>query len=231
MLKAILFDIDNTLLSFDGYVKESMKRGFEKFGICTYKDEMYDAFTEVNSKLWIDIENGELQFEDFKKVRWNKVFERIGVCFDGVKFEEYFREGLFSSGILELGAIEILEYLKDKYILCTASNGPFKQQKNRLRVSGILPYFSHLFISEEIGYSKPAKEFFNTCMKRLNDDQREKIHPCEVMIVGDSLTSDMAGGIVSGIKTCFYNPGKKDVDEKIKTDYVISSLKELENIL
>lgn len=231
MIKAVLFDIDNTLLSFDEYVKAAMKSGFEEFGLCKYEDYMFSEFTKTNSELWHSLERGELSFEELKRIRWNLIFEKMGISADGVAFEKYFRSFLYSSAILIENAEEILQYLFGKYILCAASNGPFLQQENRLRVGNLLQYFSHLFISEEIGFSKPAKEFFDICIERLNSGSDENIQPDEILIVGDSLSSDMAGGIQSGIKTCFYNPDSKPIPQEMNIDYSIKSLCEIKEIL
>ena len=231
MLKVILFDVDNTILSFDEYVKESMKCGFGKFEIGTYKEEMFSVFKQINTALWELIEKGELDFEELKKKRWNMIFERLGITADGEAFEKYFRECLFESAIPIDGAIELLEYLCKKYILCVASNGPYLQQVNRLKVGGMLPYFSDLFISEEVGSSKPSESFFRTCIDRLNLKSEEEILPCEIMIIGDSLSSDMAGGIQFGMQTCFYNPDKKSIPCEMHLNYHVTSLKEIKNIL
>ena len=231
MVKVILFDIDNTLLSFDGYVKESMKSGFKKFEIAIYKDEMFSVFNQINTGLWESLEKGEIGFEELQKKRWNMIFERLGISFDGEIFEKYFQDCLFESAIPEDGAIELLEYLHSKYIICVASNGPYLQQVNRLKKSGMLPYFSALFISEEVGSSKPSERFFNTCINRLNSKMEEEIQPCEIMIIGDSLSSDMAGGSRFGMQTCFYNPNKKLIPCGMHLDYTVESLKEIESIL
>ena len=231
MLKVILFDVDNTILSFDEYVKESMKNGFEKFEIGTYKEEMYSVFKRINTELWELLEKGELDFEELKKKRWNLIFESLGISADGVAFEKYFREYLYESAIPEDGAMELLKYLHGKYILCVASNGPYMQQVNRLRISGMLPYFSDLFISEEIGSSKPSEKFFHTCIKRFNSKAEQQIQPCEIMIIGDSLSSDMAGGIRVGMQTCFYNPDKNPIPCEMNLNYCVTSLKEIKNIL
>lgn len=230
-MKVILFDIDNTLLSFDQFVIETMKIGFEEFGIGVYRDEMYEVFQQVNSGLWHKIENGELTLEQLKKQRWNAVFSALGKSADGEAFERYFRERLFESAIPVAGAIELLEALHGKYTLCVASNGPYLQQVNRLKRAGMLPYFSDLFISEEIGSSKPSEHFFNTCMERLRTRLQQSIQPSEVMIVGDSLSSDMAGGVRAGMKTCFYNPEKKPMTAELHLDYQVASLTEIQNIL
>lgn len=231
MLKVILLDIDNTLLSFDEYVKESMRNGFPKFGIGTYKDEMYSVFHRINTGLWQSIEKGELEFKKLQKIRWNRIFEALGISADGIAFEKYFRECLNESAIPIDGAQGLLEYLHGKYIVCAASNGPYNQQKNRLGICGMLPYFSDLFVSEEIGSSKPSKSFFDTCIKRLNMKTQEEILPSEIMIIGDSLSSDMTGGIQAGMQTCFYNPAGKPVPHEMKIDYIVSSLREIETII
>lgn len=224
MIKAILLDIDNTLLDFDAYVKDSMKNGFEKFGLGTYKDSDYDTFTVVNNGLWHDIEEGTLTFEELKKIRWNKVFEALGISFDGIAFETYFREYLNESAIPVKGAKELLEYLKGKdYILCAASNGPFDQQCNRLKIGGMYEYFTHFFISEKVGFSKPAPEFFEVCLNELNHASR--INKDEILMLGDSLSADISGANDFGFKTCFFNIKNKDVSS-VKADYIIAELKD-----
>ena len=161
MPKVILIDIDDTILSFQGYVREAMKSGFDEFGIGPFEYEMLSVFHQVNSRLWHRLEEGELSFEELKKIRWNLVFEALGIQADGVKFEEYFRDRLFDSAISEDGAMELLAYLKGKYVLCAASNGPYLQQKNRLKTGGMLSYFSrsaeyrHCGKCGKVGYKAP----------------------------------------------------------------------------
>jgi len=231
MLKVILFDVDNTILSFDEYVKESMKNGFRKFEIGIYEDEMFNIFNQINTGLWHALEKGEMDFGQLQKKRWNMIFERLGIKADGAAFETYFRACLFESAIPENGAPELVKHLYGRYLLCVASNGPYAQQVNRLKRSGMLPYFSDLFISEEIGSSKPSEVFFKTCINRLNAKAEQKIASCEMMIIGDSLSSDMAGGIQAGMQTCFYNPHKKAVPCGMHLTYHVSSLKEIETLL
>lgn len=231
MPKVILLDIDDTLLSFQAYVREGMKSGFEAFGIGPYEEEMLSVFHQVNARLWHELEEGTLSFEELKKIRWNLVFEALGIQADGVKFEEYFRDRLFDSAIPEDGAMELLAYLKGKYVLCAASNGPYLQQKNRLKTGGMLSYFSHLFISEEIGFSKPSREFFESCLQRLNQGEGKAIVPEEVMIIGDSLSSDIAGGKNYGMQTIFYNKKNQATPREIQPDFIVKNLKEIQSIL
>ncbi len=204
MIQTVLIDIDNTLLSFDAYVKQTMKQGFEEFHLKTYEDWMYDTFHTENDKLWRQI-------------------EALDIDFDGVRFETYFRDVLYNSAILEKNAIEMLEYLKDKYTLCVASNGPYEQQLHRLEIGGIKSYFSHFFISEKIGVSKPAKEFFDYALEELKQD------PSTCMIIGDSLTSDMQGGLNSHMHTCFYQKKETEVSDTI--EHTITDLLQIKEIL
>ena len=229
MVKAVLLDIDNTLLDFDAYVKSAMKDGFEKFGLGVYRDEMFDVFLSINNGLWREIEEGTLTFGELQKIRWNRIFDSLGISFDGCRFETYFREYLFDSAILVEGAHELLEYLKGRYILCVASNGPFAQQLNRLTVGGLYPYFSHFFISEKIGASKPSKEFFSHCLEVLNRD--DAISPSEIMVIGDSLTSDIAGAIDSGMKCCYFDRKGRGIGSGQEIDHVVGHLDEIRAFL
>lgn len=208
-MKVIFIDIDNTLLSFDEYVKHTMEEGFAAFGLKPYEPWMFETFTKVNNGLWQQIEQGILTFRELEKIRWNRVFEALGIVFDGVVFEKYFREALYESAIPEEGAYELLEHLNEKYLLCAASNGPYQQQVHRLEIADMKKYFTHLFVSEKIGVSKPAAEFFDRAFQIINEGEKEPVLPEECMMIGDSLTSDIKGGQMYGMKTCFYRRRKE----------------------
>lgn len=231
MPKVIFMDVDDTLLSFDGYVKEAMEQGFRYFGLKAYEPWMFDTFTEINNGFWLQIEQGTLSFEELKKERWNTVFAALDISFDGPTFETYFRDHLNDSAIPEPGALEILGYLHEKYILCAASNGPFEQQKHRLAIAGMTPFFEHLFVSENIGAQKPSKDFFDEAFRRLNRERTEPLCPKDSVMIGDSLTSDMAGGKEYGMMTCFYNRKNRSVPEGREPDIMVCSLSEIAQYL
>lgn len=238
MIKAVFLDIDNTLLSFTGYVREAMREGFAELGLAEYNDDMYRTFKEINDRLWEQIERGELTLEELKKIRWNLVFDALGIDYDGVEFERRFREKLFTSAVHEPNAMDLLEYLAPKYTLCAASNGPYEQQLNRLTVGGMLDFFDHFFISAEIGAQKPSGAFFETAFRRLRESGLD-LRPEEAIMIGDSLSSDMAGGIAFGMKTCLYmrsDCGYEDervfTDEELRgIDYTVRDLAEIKKIL
>lgn len=212
MIKAFFIDVDNTLLDFDAYVYETMQQGFRKFSLRQFEPWMIDVFHAENNKLWHALEDGSLTFAELQKIRWNTIFDKLGIEFDGVVFETYFRDQLRESAVPVAGAYELLEALKKSgACLCVASNGPYEQQMNRLRLAGMTAYFDYFFISEDIGFSKPAEEFFKESFRRLNAGKaaEEMIRPEECVMVGDSLTSDMAGGRSCGMHTVFFSRGKK----------------------
>ena len=233
MIKAVLIDVDNTLLDFDEYVKYAMKIGFEKFGYREYEDWMYDEFCLINNGFWGAYEKGEIAYEDIMKNRWNKVFEKVGIVGDGIEFEKFFKDTLFFNAILIDGAIETLEYLSKKYIVCTATNGPYLQQLNRLKISGIDKFITHNFISEEMGVAKPDNAFFALALDRINEKQREnkekELSFDNLIMIGDSLSSDMLGAKNSGIKTCFFD--KNNRNKPFPYDFKITKLIQIKDIL
>ena len=136
------------------------------------------------------------------------VFAALDIDFDGTVFETYFRAALYDSAIPVPGAMELLEALHGKYPLAVASNGPYDQQLHRLELAGMKRYFDWFFVSERLGASKPARAFFDGAFAALNDGCEAAIAPKDCVIIGDSLTSDMAGGRQYGMKTCYYRrPG------------------------
>ena len=234
MIRVVLIDVDNTLLDFDGYVKFAMKTGFKQFGFKAYEEWMYDEFCAINHGFWRAYEKGEVTYEDILNNRWNSVFEKLGIEGDGVAFEKFFKGTLFNNAILINGAMEALQYLSEKYVVCTATNGPLLQQKNRLKISGINEFTTLDFISEEMGEQKPKREFFEIAKQRINDYFAKKgekeIQECEMIMIGDSVSSDIDGAKNAGIKTCYFD--KSETGKKCKeADVSISGWKEIKNVL
>ena len=215
MIKAVFIDIDDTLLDFERACEEALKVGFEKFSLGPYRDAAVKTLLEVTAELWKKLEKEEITYERLLKERFKCVFEKLGIDFDGLIFENFFREFLFESAIEVDGAREMLDYLDGKYILCAASNG----------------YFSHCFISESIGASKPSGDFFSYALTKLNEGRSEKILPREIMMIGDSLSSDMTGACSSGLISCFYDRKQTSDTKGLKVDYIIGNLREISEIL
>lgn len=223
MIKAVFIDIDGTLLDFEACVEESMRLGLIERGI-EYKEEMLVTFHRINNGLWKSLEKGELTFEELLKIRWAMVFKELGIELDGPEFEKYFRARLHESAIPMAGSYEMLEYLKGKYRLFAASNGPHEQQVQRIEKAEMRKYFEEIFTSGKIGAEKPSKEFFDYCYENVSG-----ILPEECVMLGDSLTSDMKGGKNAGMKTVWLNLKNEEKPEWV--DFEIKSLDEVKEII
>ena len=209
-MKLILIDIDNTLLDFDAYIRQTMEEGFAHFGLRPYEPWMYDVFHRENNKLWRQIEEGTLTFPELEKIRWNKVFAALDIAFDGTVFEKYFRTALHESAI--------------------PVDGPYEQQLHRLALAGMKDYFTYFFISERIGASKPSPLFFDAAFREANEGREVPVTPAEAAIIGDSLTSDMAGGRGYGMKTVYYRrPGAAPANDSV--DVTVEELRAIPALL
>lgn len=223
-ITTIFIDIDNTLLDFNLCAEDSIKKGFNEWNI-PYHADYFDVFNRINNSLWAKIEKKTLTIECLYDIRWQLIFDELGIIADGRKFEHIFRQNLSESSIEVEGALDLLKYLSKKYKIHVTSNAPHQQQIIRLKNAGMADYISEFFTSELIGYSKPSKEFFDECFKRL-----ENVSKDEVILIGDSPTADIAGGMSYGIKTCWFNQNFTD-KSMIETTFTISRLEEIRNFL
>ena len=225
MITTVFIDIDNTLLDFDVCATYAMSKGLEKYGK-HYENGLFECFKKINDNLWRRIEDGTLTKDGLKKIRWNLVFDAFGIKgIDGPEFEEIFHDFLAVSAEPVSGAHELLTNLYGKYKLFATSNGPFKQQDFRLEKADMKKYFSGLFISEAVGAMKPSKEYFDYCIENANARKDE------IVLIGDSLTADIAGGRNAGIKTVWFNRKGKTNGTDMNFDAVTNSLFEIESII
>ncbi len=224
-IKAILIDVDDTLLDFDESAKMSMAMAAEKKGILL-PDNIWEVFQQVNKGLWHDLEQGLLTNAELFHIRWTKVFEAAGIEGDGPAFEKEFLNGLSICAPLIHGADEIVKYLHGKYRIAVASNGPYEQQVARLKKVGLSEYIDCLFVSGKIGHAKPSRAFFDACMADLGD-----LEPEEVMMIGDSISADISGAASYGMQTCWYNHKGAPAEQGEMADYTVHSLLEIKEIL
>lgn len=228
-MPVIFIDIDNTLLDFDAYIRQTMAEGFAHFGLRPYEPYMEEVFHRENGKLWHQIEAGTLTFRKLEQIRWNNVFRALQIDFDGPVFEKYFRAALYDSAIPVDGAMELLRALHGSYSLAVASNGPYEQQLHRLELADMKPYFDWFFVSEKLGVSKPAAAFFDGAFAELNKGRETPVRPADCVIIGDSLTSDMAGGRGYGMRTCYFRrPG---ASESRDVSWQVSDLRQIPRLL
>lgn len=223
-IKAVFIDIDNTLLDFNKCALWSMQKAFNDYDL-SFENSMFDTFNMINNRLWLRIEKGELTKEELYACRWNMIFALIGIAVDGVEFENVFYSYLTESAEPVDGALDLLKYLHGKYLVCAASNASYAQQIKRLNNAGMTEYLDRIFISEQIGFSKPQKEFFERCFEKISP-----IVPSETVMIGDSLTADIEGGASFGMKTCRYNHNLTNESSDLP-DFTVCSLSEIKKYL
>ena len=225
MIKAVLLDVDNTLLDFNKSASETIKSAFNELGI-KYSADIMGVFLRVNDELWRRIETKEITRQELHRIRWNIIFNELGISADGHEMERLFLSRLENYAIPVDGAIDIVKYLSAKYKLYTASNAPYAQQVKRLTQSGIIPYIEKILNFEEQGINKPQKRFFEECLKAVSPAKKE-----ETAIIGDSLSADIAGGKSVGITTVWFNRGGASAPDNGLCDYTVKRLAEIKAIL
>ena len=220
----VFIDIDDTLLDFTKCANDAIKSACNKFGV-PYTTTLVDTFHPINLDLWHRLEKKEVTKERLFDTRFQIVFDKLGIKADGIAFETAFRENFHESAILVDGARDLLEYLRSKYKVYVASNALMHQQTNRMKRAELDGYIDGYFVSEEIGFPKPQKEFFDACFKALPD-----VKPQDVVMIGDSLSADIKGACEYGLKTIWYNH-RNEPTADVKCDYIVSRLSEVKNIL
>lgn len=220
----VFIDIDDTLLDFTKCANDAIKSACNKFGV-PYTTTLVDTFHPINLDLWHRLEKKEVTKEKLFDTRFQIVFDKLGIKADGIAFETAFRENFHESAILVDGARDLLEYLRSKYKVYVASNASMHQQTNRMKRAELDGYIDGYFVSEEIGFPKPQKEFFDACFKALPD-----VKPQDVVMIGDSLSADIKGACEYGLKTIWYNHRNEPTSD-VKCDYIVSRLSEVKNIL
>ena len=224
MIEFLFLDLDDTILDFHKAERIALSKTLKHMGL-EPTEEVLVRYSAINKLHWQMLERGELTRAQVLVRRFEVLFDELGMEVDGTVCARTY-EGFLGVGHYFLpGAEETLEQLFGKYRLFLASNGTASVQKGRMTSANLYRWFEQVFISQEIGHNKPAKEYFEACFQRIPGFDRDK-----TMIVGDSLSSDILGGIRAGIKTCWVNPSGDHAGE-IQPDYQIAALSQLPQLL
>jgi 2-haloacid dehalogenase len=223
--KTLFFDADDTLLDFGAAESLALSLLFKDQEI-ELTNELEAHYKEFNQELWRSLEDGKIERDELLNTRFSLFFKEYGKEVDGALLEKNYRRYLEEGYQLVDGAIELVKDLQHKYDLYMVTNGVSKTQDKRLRASGLQPFFKNVFVSEDTGFQKPMKEYFDYVFERIPNFSLE-----HGLIVGDSLSSDIRGGILAGMDTCWFNPKKKPNNTKMEPTYQIQKLEELYQIL
>ncbi len=225
--KVILWDVDGTLLDFLAAEKAAINALFLEFGLGTCTEEMLKRYSKINRKYWNKLELGEMTKPQILVGRFKEFFtgEHIDPSLSE-PFNAAYQVRLGDTVVFCDNSKELVTSLQGKFKQYVVSNGTIIAQTKKLKNSGFDKLMDGVFLSEQVGYEKPAKEFFDRVFKELGAVNKD-----QVLIVGDSLTSDILGGNYAGIKTCWYNPNKLSNDISARVDYEIRDLNDILKIL
>lgn len=223
MIEFLFLDLDDTILDFQKAERLALAKTLESFGLPP-TDTVLARYHEINREHWERLERKELTRPQVLVGRFAALFAEMGLSAQAEQVARAYEENLSQGHYFLPGAEEALKSLSKKYKLYLASNGTARVQAGRLKSAGIIPYFQEIFVSEEMGYNKPDPAYFDACFARIPGFRKDR-----AMMVGDSLTSDILGGIQAGIATCWVNPHHKT--GSIHPDFEIESIVQLEALL
>ncbi|MBG9812244.1 HAD family hydrolase [Bacillus endophyticus] len=222
--KTLLFDVDETLLDFKAAEKQALSLLFKEQGFPLTEDVKV-RYKEINDRLWQAYESGELARDEVVNTRFSLLLKEYGKEADGTRLQESYKSYLEQGHDLIDGAFSLIEKLSNYYDLYVVTNGISSTQYKRLKDSKLYPFFKDIFVSEDTGFQKPMKEYFNYVFKRIQGHNL-----AQTLIIGDSLSADIKGGLAAGIDTCWFNRDGKH-NKGIVPTYEIAKLDELYNLL
>lgn len=224
-IKTLLLDADGTLLDFDRSEESALRDAFAALGL-PYDENTHGVYHKINDACWKALERGEITREQLKVNRFRETFAALGVEGDPVLSTKSYEASLGNYAYPFPGAEEACRRLSRKYSLYLVTNGLKNVQSARIVTTSIPECLKGIYISEEVGYAKPAKEFFDGFFVDHPECKRN-----ETMIVGDSLSSDIQGGNNAGIYTCWVNRTAAARPEGLRIDLEIDDITQLEKVL
>ena len=224
----VLLDADNTLLDFTKAEHEALTDCLRKFDLPS-DDQTISAYSQINKRHWEMLERGEIEKSVLKYKRFEAFANNLGVSIDAMAISDAYIKALATKSFLIDGAESFCKTLFDAgKTLYIITNGDEYVQHGRFDTSPLKKYFKACFISGEIGYEKPSKLYFEKVYESAG-----KFDKSSAIVIGDSLTSDVIGGINFGVDTCWYNPNKKPIPDSFNGSptYTVSNYSEILKII
>jgi putative hydrolase of the HAD superfamily len=223
--EVILLDIDETLFDFKKAERFALEKTMNHCNI-DYNDKNLSIYRRINDNIWQELEKGLISADNLKLERPRRFFNELGLSANPKEFRDTYLNLLGEGAFLFDESIELLSYLSNKYRLCVITNGLSDVQNRRLDKAAIREHFEHIVISEDIGFAKPDSKIFEHTLEILGHKNKNS-----VLMIGDSLKSDIQGGINAGIDTCWYNPSKNINNTNIIPTYEVHNLLDIKNII
>ena len=218
----ILFDADNTLLDFDAAESKALADTLRNYGI-EPDAETVQTYRTINGELWRQLEKGQIRRDKLMAERFTRFLKAVNAAGSGAEMNQYYLDQLSTHPDLAApNVLDVVKELAEVATLAVVTNGFDRVQSRRVAESGLKEFVEEVFVSEKLDSEKPNRKIFDTALRSLGVENRER-----VLMVGDSLTSDIQGGINAGLDTCWYNPNHAENPGKVVPTYEISSLEEL----
>ena len=225
MIEFLLLDLDDTILDFHKAERIAIAKTIREFGVEPTEDVL-ERYHVINKWHWEQLELGKMTREEVLVGRFSLLFREKNMAVDAVAVARAYEKNLSIGHYFLPGAEEAVDALHKKYRLFLVSNGTASVQKGRMTSANLYRFFEKVFVSQEIGHNKPSIAYFDACFAQIPD-----FDPDKAIIVGDSLSSDIRGGINAGIKTCWVNPAHAVPQNGITPDYEIEALHQLGALL
>ena len=222
----LLFDIDNTLMDFSAGEKIALYQTMAELG-SPISDEEHQAYLAINAGVWARFEQGLLDSKTVQRLRFEQFLEYLRQ--DPARAQsvnDHYVENLGKQAVVMDGAMDMLRRVKARYRLAVVTNGLHLVQRARLERSGFLPLLDGVFISQEMGVQKPTKAYFDAVLSVFGDG-----NPNKYLMIGDSLSADIQGGINAGIDTCWLRPAGMEPREDVPPTYTVGGYDELMELL
>ena len=224
MIEYLLLDLDDTILDFHKAERIAISQTVREFGV-EPTDAILIRYHEINKWHWQQLELGTMTRAEILVNRFAVLFRELGEEVDAAACARVYEKNLSMGHYFLPGAEETVAYLSKKYRLFLVSNGTASVQKSRMTSANLYRFFETVFVSQEIGHNKPSKAYFDACFAAIHG-----FDPAKALMVGDSLSSDIQGGINAGIKTVWVNPSHRDCGD-IHPDFEIEALHQLPALL
>ena len=218
----ILFDADNTLLDFNAAESKALADTLRNYGI-EPDAETVQTYRTINGELWRQLEKGQIRRDKLMAERFTRFLKAVNAAGSGAEMNQYYLDQLSTHPDLAApNVLDVMKELAEVATLAVVTNGFDRVQSRRVAESGLKEFVEEVFVSEKLDSEKPSRKIFDTALRSLGVENRER-----VLMVGDSLTSDIQGGINAGLDTCWYNPNHAENPGKVFPTYEVSNLEEL----
>lgn len=235
--ETLIFDLDDTLIDNNQSIKYAFTIMINELGL-EYNDELFSKWKKFDTAYWHTWESGNMIIPDSIKTLEDKItylrvnrfilfFKELELKFNSAVTLNELYCSMLGVNIVEIeNAGKLLQELYHHHEILIATNGPKEAAINKLEKAKLMSYISSMVCSEEIGFSKPMPEFFDCLYNKTQNKDKSRM-----LLIGDSLTTDVLGGMNNGIDTCWFNPNNSSLPEEYCPTMTINKLLQLKKKL